>query len=78
MDEAERICGNETKELMELRTVEKATSWFTVEGVKVYGLEPGASFASDAHSLRGDENSLLLMLRLMPTSLHLQALNPYN
>ncbi|MEM4447246.1 MAG: hypothetical protein QW328_07185 [Nitrososphaerota archaeon] len=42
-EEAERIYGEEAKELFELRTVEKATSWFTAEEVEVYSLKPDAS-----------------------------------
>jgi hypothetical protein len=41
-DEAERIYGEEAKELLELRVVEHST-WFGVERVEEYGLKPTPS-----------------------------------
>jgi len=39
-EEAEGIYGNQAREMFELRTVEKATSWFTSKRVEVYSLKP--------------------------------------
>lgn len=41
-EDAERIYGENAKELMELRTVERS-AWFTVEKVEEYGLKPSPS-----------------------------------
>jgi hypothetical protein len=41
-DEAERIYGEEAKELLELRVVEHST-WFGVEKIEEYGLKPTPS-----------------------------------